>query len=322
MAVYTHITHQQFTELLDQYDIGNLVSFKGVAEGVSNTNYLLKTDKDSYIATIYEKSTDCSHLPFYWGLMEHLHGDGIPCPVPIKDKKGEILKTVDGCPFAIVSFLKGKWPKNIRNIHCMEVGKIMARMHISARSFDQKLANPLSVDAWNNTYNGMRDKVAEVFSVQVADEISQALEYIKQHWPEKGRLPDGVIHGDLFPDNVFFQADVVSGLLDFYLSCNDLFAYDVAITLNAWCFEHGTEFNITKARALLKGYNQVKPFTENELEALPVLCVGASMRFLVSRLYDYLYQVEGAVVNVKDPSEYLKKLRFHLQVKKHGEYGL
>jgi homoserine kinase type II len=322
LAVYTHISESQFSELIAQYDVGSLVAFKGIAEGVSNTNYLVETTSDKYIATVYESNTNVSHLPFYWGLMKHLHGDGIPVPLPIHDNNNDILKRVDGCAFALVSFVPGKWPKTIRNAHCKEIGKAMACMHRSAISFVPELPNQLSVSGWRCTFESVKDQIDGKFGKGVSAEINDALVYVEQNWPTEGELPYGVIHGDLFPDNVFFEGEKLSALIDFYLSCNDFFAYDIAITLNAWCFEHGTEFNITKAKQLLKGYNAEKPLTEGELNALPLLCVGASLRFLISRLSDYFNQVEGAIVTVKDPSEYLKILRFHLQVKSSREYGL
>ncbi len=322
MAVYTQITEQEFLSLLEQYDIGVLRDLRGISEGVQNSNYLLETDKGKYIATIYESSVDTDDLPFFLGLMEHLAGAGIPCPLPVHALDGRVILEVKDKPFAITCFLEGRSPKSISNEHCAETGKILARMHIATQDFTMNRSNNMSIAGFSAIFD--RIKEADVESGISFGEIERSLQYITENWPDG--LPCGVIHADLFPDNVFFEGGVgdvrVSGLLDFYFSCNDLFAYDLAIVLNAWCFEHGTEFNITKARHLLSGYNSQRPFTEDELDALPVLACGAAMRFLLTRLYDSSRQVDGAIVTQKDPMEYLQKLRFHRQVKHCGEYGL
>lgn len=319
MAVYTEISDSDFASLLKKFDIGNLASYRGITEGVENTNYLLETDKAKFIATIYEKRVDVSELPFFLELMEHLAKAQIPCPLPVHDKSGNILQEMAGKKLTITSFLEGKWPRAIKNAHCLEVGKIMARMHLASQNFNLTRKNKMSLPAWKEIYSRIA-KNADSVKSGLSNEIKSALQEIEKKWPKN--LPSGVIHADLFPDNVFFIEDKLTGILDFYFACNDFFAYDLAITMNAWCFENGREFNITKANALLSGYNQVRKLTEEEKSYLPILCTGAAMRFLLSRLYDWLNKVEGAVVVPKDPIEYLNKLRFHQNVKNVSEYGI
>lgn len=319
MAVYTEISSEELEKVLSEYSLGSLEHIKGIAEGVENTNYLLKTDKSKYIFTIYEKRVSRNELPFFLGLMEHLSSRNIPCPVPVRGKDGKVLREIKGRPCSIVSFLEGNWPRNITTNHCFEVGKIMAQMHLASGDFSLQRKNTMSVDAWDKMASETIPHADEV-AVGMADEIKTALMHVSISWP--ANLPSGVIHADLFPDNIFFKNNKLSGILDFYFACNDFYAYDLAIALNAWCFEHREEFNITKAKAMLHGYNEIKPFTEEELESLPVLACGAALRFLLSRLYDWINKVDGAMVTPKDPMEYLKKLRFHMRIKNHREYGL
>ena len=280
-----------------------------------------KTDRGKYIFTAYEKGVDPGDLPFFIALLQHLSDKDIPCPVPVADNNGNILGEVNGRPMSIVSFLAGKWPRAIRNQHCSEVGEMLARMHNATADFELERKNGMAIDKWNEHFNATKDQ-ADSVKEGMRDEVESALAHLNANWPEAGDLPRGVIHADLFPDNVFFQGEKLSGLLDFYFACNDFYAYDFAITLNAWCFEEGGEFNITKARLLLSSYNKVRPFTERELNLLPLLASGAAMRFLLSRLYDGLFNSDGDMVTHKAPIEYLNILRFHRQVKSHTEYGL
>ncbi len=319
MAVYTEVSDEELVAFVGQYDIGEVVACKGIAEGVENSNFLLQTDRDLHILTIYEKRVLAADLPFFLGLLDHLASRAIPCPTPLAGRDGAVLRSLADKPAAIVTFLKGVWPKRPAPGHCSEVGAALARMHLAGRDFELARANSLSLAGWQPLVEATAPHADEVMA-GLAAEIEREYEELREHWPED--LPSGVIHADLFPDNVFFLSEELSGLIDFYFACNDAFAYDLAICLNAWCFEHETEFNITKARRLLSGYRDVRAIEPAELEALPWLARGAALRFFLTRLYDWLNQVDGAMVKPKDPLEYLAKLRFHRQVSGPGAYGL
>jgi homoserine kinase type II len=319
MAVYTEISDDELSTLLAAYDIGNPVSLKGIAEGVENSNYLLKTDHDNYILTIYEKRVSSGDLPFFLSLMDHLAGRGFPCPTPIHGRDGDTLRQVAGKPAAIVSFLGGISVRRPTTEYCAPLGNALAAMHLTGADFPAHRANALSVAAWRPLYDRTK---ADADSVEpgLAANIARELDDVERTWPRD--LPSGVIHADLFPDNVFFLQDRLSGFIDFYFACNDFYAYDIAVCLNAWCFETDGSFNITKAKALLTAYRKKRAITPEELAALPVLARGAALRFLLTRLYDWLNQVPGALVRPKDPLEYWRKLHFHRGVDGPSAYGL
>ena len=319
MAVYTEVSDEDLRGFVSDYDIGTVMSFKGIAEGVENSNYLLQTDRGSYILTLYEKRVAPEDLPFFLGLMEHLAAKDISCPTPLHGRDGKALRTLCGRPAAIVSFLRGLWPRRIAPRHCTLLGGAVARMHLAARDFSIRRANALSVPAWRPLFARCADRADEVHP-GLAAEIAAELDRLEAAWPDD--LPSGVIHADLFPDNVFFLDDTLSGIIDFYFACNDLFAYDLAICLNAWCFEPDISFNITKARHMLSAYRKQRPFSDAELAALPLLARGSAMRFLLTRLHDLLHHPDGALVRPKDPLEYLRKLRFHQGISGPGAYGL
>jgi homoserine kinase type II len=319
MAVYTEVSDDELAAFVEPYDIGEVVACKGIAEGIENSNFLLQTDDGIFILTIYEKRVATADLPFFLGLLDHLAARRVPCPTPVHGRDGAALKTLAGKPAAIVTFLKGVWPRRPTPAHCAEVGAALARMHLAGRDFELSRANDLALDGWGRLIEATAGRADEV-SEGLADEITGEYGALTESRPDG--LPSGVIHADLFPDNVFFLHDRLSGLIDFYFSCNDALAYDLAICLNAWCFERGTEFNITKARRLLSAYREVREIEPAELAALPWLARGAALRFLLTRLYDWLNQVDGALVKPKDPLEYLAKLRFHRQVRGPGAYGL
>ncbi|PIR39031.1 MAG: homoserine kinase [Alphaproteobacteria bacterium CG11_big_fil_rev_8_21_14_0_20_39_49] len=319
MAVYTIVSDEQLDELIAGYDIGKAVSLQAIEQGIENSNYFLTTDKAKYVLTIYEKRVKTEDLPFYLNLMEHLSKKGVPCPIPIKNKNGSNLSKVNGRPCAIVSFLKGKNTKNIRNEHLCELGANLAKMHIAASDFDMELKNNFSLNAWRSLFNSVKDNI-DSLRKGLRAEIEDELGKYTVNWPKS--LYSGVVHADLFPDNVFFQDGKLVGIIDYYFACNDYLMYDLAICLNAWCFENNNEFNITKAKKFLNSYNGVRKISEEELNALPVLAGGAALRFLLTRLYDRFNPVEGALVKPKDPMEYLQKLRFHNGIKSHSEYGL
>ncbi len=319
MAVYTDIADSDLREFLERFDLGALISFIGIAEGVENSNYLLITDRGRHILTLYEKRVRRHDLPFFLGLMRHLSGRGITCPTPVAARDGTVLHELAGRPAAIVSFLEGVWPRRIWPDHCRALGRALADMHLAGQDYATMRPNDLSVASFRVLLAPSAGRAGEVMPglTQALDEEINALEAA---WPDT--LPHGLIHADLFPDNVFFHRDAVSGIIDFYFACNDSFAYDVAICLNAWCFEPDGEFNITKARHLLSAYRSRRSFLPEELEALPLLCRGAAMRFLLTRLHDWLHGPKQALVAPKDPLEYWRKLRFHRHIAGPGAYGL
>ena len=319
MAVYTEVTDEQADAFLAQYDLGTALSLKGIAEGVENTNYLLVTDRGQFILTLYEKRVDEGDLPFFLGLMEHLAGNGVACPVPVHGRDGAALRRVADRPAVIVSFLAGMWPKRPQPRHCAELGAALARMHLAGQDFAMSRRNSLSVGDWRPLFDQCAGRAHEVHE-GLSEALAEELAHLEAHWP--GDLPTGLIHADLFPDNVFFTGDKLTGLIDFYFACTDAFAYDLAICLNAWCFEPDGAFNVTKARLMLSNYRKVRPFSDAELEALPLLARGSAIRFLLTRLYDLLNHPEGALVKPKDPLEYWRKLRFHQQVSGPAAYGL
>ena len=321
MAVYTDITEEDLEAFVAQYDIGGVLAAKGIAEGIQNSNFLLHTETGPFILTVYEKWVDPGELPFFLDLMEHLAAEGVPCPLPVKGRDGRALRSLAGKPAAVVTFLKGFWPKKPQPWHCAELGGAMANMHLAAQGFAGRRENSLAVPRLPSLFAACRDRADEVMP-NLATEIATELEALAAHWPVGDALPRGVIHADLFPDNVFFSGDTLSGLIDFYFACEDFFAYDLAICLNAWCFESDGQFNITKARLMLNAYRKVRPFSEAELAALPWLARGAALRFLLTRLYDWLNTPAGSLGQPKDPLEYWHKLRFHRAVKGPGEYGL
>lgn len=319
MAVYTEVPDDELVAFIAAYDVGALLSYKGIAEGVENSNYLVHTDGGAYILTLYEKRVAPQDLPFFLGLMHHLAAKGVTCPLPVADREGKTLRTLTGRPAALITFLEGMWIRRPRAEHCAALGGAVAGMHLAASDFPMRRANALSVSGWRPLFEAAKAD-AETIAPGLADEIARELDHLERCWPTG--LPEGVIHADLFPDNVFFLGNTLSGIIDFYFACNDILAYDIAICLNAWCFEIDNSLNITKARALLKSYAARRPLSEAEFDALPLLARGAALRFLLTRLYDWLNTPEGALVKPKDPIEYLKRLRFHRTVASVRDYGL
>ena len=319
MAVYTEVGEDDLAQFLADYDLGEMMSFKGIAEGVENTNYVLHTKRGYFILTLYEKRVKKEDLPFFIGLMEHLAARGINCPQPVKNKKGVALGELAGRLATLVTFLEGLWIRRPNVSHCQALGEAMAALHKAGDGFKLRRDNALGHANWKSlaqSISGRADEIASGLAALIQQEASE----IEKSWP-KG-LPEGVIHADLFPDNVFFLGKKLSGLIDFYFACNDLFAYDIAVALNAWCFEIDGSFNVTKGRALLSGYNNVRKLDAKEIAALPLLARGASLRFLLTRTIDWLNVPPGALVRPKDPLEYQKKLNFHRSIKAANEYGL
>jgi homoserine kinase type II len=319
MAVYTDVGVEELAAFLGAYDLGDLLAYKGIAEGVENSNFLLHTSRGYYILTLYEKRVATSDLPFFLGLMEHLAARGLTCPQPVKNRAGETLGRLVGRPAAIVTFLDGMWIRRPSATHCAGLGGALAELHLAGADFSMTRANALSVAGWRALYATAKDR-ADGVQGGLAAAIAAELDVLAGAWP--GDLPQGVIHADLFPDNVFFLGDRLSGLIDFYFACTDTLAYDVAICLNAWCFEPDHAYNVTKGRALLQAYAARRALSDAERAALPLLARGAATRFLLTRLVDWLNVPAGALVKPKDPLEYYRKLRFHQAVKSVRDYGI
>ena len=320
MAVYTDVSAEDLGRFLAGYDLGELLSYKGIAEGVENSNFLLHTTSGYFILTLYEKRVAKGDLPFFLGLMTHLASRGLNCPQPVKDKRGETLSGLAGRPAAIISFLEGIWPRKPNATHCAGVGQALARMHLAGADFPMIRANALSVPGWRPLFEQAASRADEV-QIGLRNFIGAELDHLESNvWPNG--LPTGVIHADLFPDNVFFLGERVSGIIDFTFACTDMLAYDVAICLNAWCFESDCSFNVTKARALLNAYGRERKLSDAEENALPLLARGAALRFLLTRLVDFLNVPVGALVRPKDPLEYVRKLRFQQSVASIRDYGV
>jgi homoserine kinase type II len=319
MAVYTEVSDEALRDFIARYDIGDVVSFKGIAEGVENSNFLLRTTRHEYVLTLYEKRVRAVDLPFFIGLMEHLAKRGVTCPQPVRDRAGEALGELAGRPAAVVTFLDGLWIRRPNVGHCAEVGEALARMHLAGADFALKRVNALSLSGWPALFHAAEARADEV-APGLREESAAELSFLQTHWP--GGLPSGVIHADLFNDNVFFLGEKLSGLIDFYFACNDALAYDLAICLTAWCFEANGSFNVSNGRAMIGGYERLRRLSEAEIEALPLLARGAALRFMLTRLVDWLDVPAGAKVARKNPIEYRDKLRFHQKVKSARDYGL
>jgi homoserine kinase type II len=319
MAVYTEVTDEALAVFLADYEIGSVVAFRGIAEGVENSNYTLRTTEGDFILTLYEKRVDPADLPWFLALMEHLATHGIPSPLPVKARDGQALRQLSSRAAAITTFLPGVWPRRVRIEHCAPVGRALAALHVAGSDFGAARRNALGPDGWPPLWQRARGG-ADQLQPGLSGEIEAALALVLERWPSG--LPCGHIHADLFADNVFFLNNEVSGLIDFYFAATDLLVYDIAVCLNAWCFEADFSFNVTKARAMLRGYHSLRALSESERAALPVLCQGAALRFFLTRLYDWVHTPPGAMVTRKDPLEYFRRLRFHLSAKDYHAYGL
>ncbi|MDF1791938.1 MAG: homoserine kinase [Thalassobaculaceae bacterium] len=319
MAVYTQISDEEMEAFLGEYDIGALVSFSGIAEGVENSNFLVRTTADTFILTIYEKRVNPDDLPFFIELMRHLARKGLNVPSPVPGRDGGTLRELNGRPAAIVTFVEGVWRRRIQPSCCRELGAGMAAMHVAGLDYGRVRENNLSVAGWRPLFDSCELASREIYHA-MHNQLNMELRHLEAHWPQG--LPAGTIHADLFPDNVFFLGDKLSGFIDFYFACTDLLAYDLGICINAWCFEKDGSFNVTKAQNLISGYESVRPLTAAERGALPILARGAAIRFLLTRLYDWLNHPEGALVKPKDPMEYHQKLRFHQAASGPAAYGL
>ena len=320
MAVYTKLSKDQMTQFISKYNLGKLLNYKEIKEGIENTNYSIETEKGKFILTLYEKRVDEKDLPFFISLMRNLFDKNFPSPEPIINKNGNYISEIMKKKAAVVSFLEGNAKKSLSPNDCYEVGVNTAKMHFITKNLKGKRENKLSINSWRKIYEKIKKDCTKIHP-NLSEIIEKNLDEIEKNWPKD--IPSGIIHADLFPDNIFFKGDKLSGIIDYYFSCNDFYAFEVAICLNALCFEGKNEnlsFNVTKAKKFISGYSSIRELTENEKNSLKVLCKGAAIRFLLTRVFDYLNLIEGAIVKIKDPIEYLKRLEFHDSVKNYEDY--
>ena len=317
MAVYTKLEHQEVRQFLEQYNINNFKDYKGITEGVENTNYLIKTSEQDYILTIYEKRVDENDLPFFIKLLSYLSENKFPCPKPIANKNNEKINRIKNKNAALVTFLNGQSKNKITSEECFEIGKITAQLHEITKKFDINRKNNLSIENWESIFEKTIKQKIDLDET-IIKKTKNYLNFLKDKWPKN--LPQGIIHADLFPDNIFFTNNKVSGIIDFYFACNDFFAYEIAICINSLCFDNNSTFNMTKAKNLIDGYTSIRTLSEDEKKYLPILSMGAAMRFFLTRLYDFYHTDNKADVKIKDPFEYLKKIEFHSTIKNFNEY--
>jgi homoserine kinase type II len=320
MAVYTKLSKLNLKKFFLKYDLGNLLSYEEIKEGIENTNYFIKTEKGKFILTLYEKRVEEKDLPFFIGLMKNLYDKKFPCPKPIINKNGNYISEISGKKAAVISFLNGTSKKKLTPLDCYEVGYKTAELHLITKNLTLKRKNKLSINSWRDIYNNVKKDCSKIHP-NLSKIIERNLNQIEKNWPKN--IPSGIIHADLFPDNIFFKDKKLSGIIDYYFSCHDFYAFEIAICLNALCFEGQNEnlsFNVTKAKKFIDGYSQKRILTINEKKNLKILCQGAAIRFLLTRVFDYLNLTKGALVEIKDPIEYLKRLEFHDSVKDYKDY--
>ncbi len=317
MAVYTKLAHQEVEQFLEQYNINNFKDYKGITEGVENTNYFINTLKQDYILTIYEKRVDENDLPFFINLLSNLSENKFPCPKPIANKNNQKINKIKNKNAALVTFLNGQSKNKITSDECFEIGKITAQLHEITKKFNVSRKNNLSIKSWQNIFEKTIKQKIDLDET-IIKKTKNYLNFLKDNWPKN--LPQGIIHADLFPDNIFFTNNKVSGIIDFYFACNDFFAYEIAICINSICFDNNSTFNMTKAKNLIDGYSSVRTLSEDEKKYLPILSMGAAMRFFLTRLYDFYHTDNKADVKIKDPFEYFKKIEFHSTIKNFNEY--
>ena len=320
MAVYTKLNQDAVEDILSNYNLGKLNTFKGIEEGIENTNYFLSIKNKKFILTIYEKRVKSKDLPFFSDLMTALNKANFKCPVPIINSQNKSITEFKGKKLMIVSFLEGKAKQNLSPENCKSVGIEVAKMHQLTRNFKLKRQNDLSIGSWRGMFNSVKDQCSKIHK-DLPKLIEENLIDVEKNWPKD--LPKGIIHADLFHDNIFFLKENFSGIIDFYFSCEDFFAFEIAICFNALCFDGVKEnlsFNVTKAKSFIDGYSSIRKLSNAEKHSIKVLSQGAALRFLLTRVFDALNTVEGAIVKVKDPIEYLKRLEFHKNAKNHEDY--
>ena len=320
MAVYTKLSESKLKEFFSKYNLGKLLNYSEIKEGIENTNYFIQTEKGKFILTLYEKRVEEKDLPFFIGLMKNLFDKNFPSPEPIINKNGNYITQILQKKAAVVSFLEGNSKKILDANDCYEVGIYTAKLHLITKDSPGKRENKLSVNSWRKIYNKVKKDCSKIHA-SLPKIVEKNLDEIEKSWPKN--IPSGIIHADLFPDNIFFEGNKLSGIIDYYFSCYDFYAFEIAICLNALCFEGKNEnlsFNVTKAKKFIDGYSSIRKLTEEEKKSLKVLCQGAAIRFLLTRVFDYLNLTEGAIVKIKDPVEYLKRLEFHDNVKNYQDY--
>ena len=318
MAVYTDVSVEELNAFLKAYDLGDLRVFKGIAEGVENSNYYMETEKGRFIVTLYEKRVRTHDLPFFLGLMQHLAERGIECPTPIRSRHGALAGRLKDRDAAIMTFLDGVSLRHPTAEHCFACGQVMAEMHAAGADFGVTRRNALSLEGWRKLVDDCSGEPGDF--ADLMPPLTAELEHLASAWP--AGLPSGLIHADLFPDNVLFVGTQLSGLIDVYFACNDTLAYDLAVTLNAWCFGVGNAFDRELSAALFAGYQTIRKLDAAERVALPTLARGAALRFTLTRLYDWLNQSPGALVLPKDPRQFAARLAFHQTVRGVEAYGL
>ena len=320
MAIYTKLSENNLKDFFSKYNLGKLLNYKGIKEGIENTNYFIQTEKGKFILTVYEKRVEKKDLPFFMALMRNLFDENFPSPEPIINKNGSYITDISEKKAAVVSFINGSAKKNLSPINCYEIGKYAAKLHMITKKLTGKRKNILSVDSWRKIYKNVEKDCIKIHP-NLTKIIEENLDEIENNWPKS--IPSGIIHADLFSDNIFFKNNKLTGIIDFYFSCNDFYAFEIAICLNALCFEGHKEnlsFNVTKAKKFIDGYSQVRQLYEEEKKSLKILCQGAAMRFLLTRVFDYLNLTEGAIVKTKDPIEYFKRLEFHNNISNYEDY--
>ena len=320
MAVYTKLTNKDFLKIQDLFSIGKIINKTGIKKGIENTNYLIKTKKKKYILTIFEKRVNKKDVPFFMNLMSELYLKKVKCPNPIKNKKNKFffnIKKKTGC---LVSFLDGNEKKNLTSRDCIIIGKNIAKLHKITNKIKLYRKNNLSINSWPKLLYKI-DRRINKLDKNLIPTLKNNLKVLKSNWPKK--LPKGIIHSDLFIDNIFFSKRKFNGFIDFYFSCNDFYAYELSICINALCFKKkGKNFiyDRIKARNLIKGYQYIRKLTAIERENFNILCKGSALRYLLTRSYDYLNTPKSALIKIKDPKEYLQKLQFHQKLNLFEEY--
>ena len=319
MAVYTKISSKDINLINHKFDIDKIKSFQGIKKGIENTNYLLITKKQKFILTIFEKRVSNKEIPFFMKLMDNLNQSKISCPKPLKDKNGNYLIKLRNKTACIVSFLKGKDKQTLNLNNCYQVGKIISQMHSITKKLKFSRKNSMGIKKLNPLLKSIKFKSKKNSNLEKF--LIQNLNNIKKNWPSK--LPSGIIHGDLFVDNIFFNKDKLSGVIDFYFAANDFFMYEIAICINALCFDYKKNkflINKKKIKNLIKGYESVRKITVKEKKSLNILCRGAAIRYLLTRLYDYSNTPKTALIQIKDPNEYYQKLITHNNLSSYRDY--
>jgi len=311
VAIYTKISKNNIASIEKKFNLGKIISFKGIKKGIENTNYLIRTKKNKYILTIFEKRVQKKDLPFFMSLMDKLNNHNINCPKPQKNKAGNYSINIKNKPASIVSFVEGKDKNKLKIKDCYEIGKNVAKFHIASKKIKLRRKNSMSLKIWPKILNKIGNR-SRIINSNLNHLMKETLLEIKNKWPKN--LPSGIIHGDLFIDNIFFNKNKFHGYIDFYFACNDFLMYEIAICINALCFDKKNRkfiFNKKKSKNLIKGYSKIRKLSQKEKKSFNILCKGAALRYLLTRTYDYLNTPKSAIIKIKDPKEYIQKLKVH-----------